>query len=410
MNKIRRLRVVTVIIILLSVCLLLSSINKGNYNSSEAYDVFEVGSLNSPLSFSFLAEELKDKSIVVLGEALHSDGSVFEAKSSIVDYLHNRLLFNSILFEVSFYDVWLCGNENSSLTTRDAFYSFWRDSDQMHRFWNNKDLANMRINGIDTQFSGNIVDSLRFKPLFQFLKSNGVDAKKEWPYFYEISDSVTLIVNNRWLGKQIGEKRITNAIMDLDSMVTFISNADPQLEMSIIMSSMLKGLSEWWKCTLKYDIGDLRRFEIRDSLMFEAADKIITNRLSHGDKVILWVSNLHAFKNNHLWEDKRVRFKNLGERLDEKYGKELHTILFTSFSRENRDDKNCRIAPFNSLEHKLHLMEKGDLYLNEKSLNRMGGERSGVNQALYYKSELHKMTNSLIFIDTTANVTYNKNN
>ena len=55
-------------------------------------------------NYDFLAPILKDKKIVLLGEQSHGDGATFDEKVNLIKHLHEKLGFNTIVFESGMYD------------------------------------------------------------------------------------------------------------------------------------------------------------------------------------------------------------------------------------------------------------------------------------------------------------------
>lgn len=60
--------------------------------------------INDKNDYSFLENVLKSKKIVLLGEQSHGDGATFDAKVTLIKYLHENLGFNTIVFESGLYD------------------------------------------------------------------------------------------------------------------------------------------------------------------------------------------------------------------------------------------------------------------------------------------------------------------
>lgn len=68
-------------------------------NDVESLVADETMRLPDKFSFDFLDEVVKGKRVVILGEALHTDGTTFEIKSKMVEYLAQKHGFNTLMVE-----------------------------------------------------------------------------------------------------------------------------------------------------------------------------------------------------------------------------------------------------------------------------------------------------------------------
>ncbi len=84
-------------------------------------------------SYDFLNTVLKNKKIVLLGEQSHGDGATFDEKVTLIKYLHEKLGFNSIVFESGMYDNYMAYKEFQSKKQKISVYDnaigkIWSDT------------------------------------------------------------------------------------------------------------------------------------------------------------------------------------------------------------------------------------------------------------------------------------------
>ena len=72
------------------------------FSNAQQLEIGDVYKYNN--DYSFLKDILKEKKIVLLGEQTHGEGSVFEEKIDLIQYLHEELNYNIIAFESGLYD------------------------------------------------------------------------------------------------------------------------------------------------------------------------------------------------------------------------------------------------------------------------------------------------------------------
>lgn len=89
--------------------------------------------INDKNDYSFLENVLKSKKIVLLGEQSHGDGATFDEKVAIIKYLHEKLGYNTIVFESGLYDHYKAFREYSEKKANitifnEAIYGIWSDT------------------------------------------------------------------------------------------------------------------------------------------------------------------------------------------------------------------------------------------------------------------------------------------
>lgn len=344
----------------------------------------------------FLKERIKEKKIIVVGESTHNDGNTFSAKSRLIHFFHQEMGFNRLAFEAGRYDMWLL-NDSEDFDPNKSIYRFWAQSDKMQYLWEYVRTNHISLDGFDVQCTGNMADSERKDLLFSYLVKGIKDAETRWNDLYGIMDSLQYYMNMPERVSRLSEKRKEKVFEDIESIINFLERSESTQENDVYIA-YLNNMKDWWSCISQYKMGDNKRFEIRDSLMMENLSYILEDAFSKGEKLIIWTSNLHAFKDNHQCPDSSKNFTNLGERLQERFQDEIYTITFTSYCRT--DGKNIYgHSPSNSLEHYLHESDIPYLYLdNIKSSNF----KTGINQNIYYCYDIGKMTDGLFYIDTES--------
>ena len=110
----------------------------------------------------FLKDELADKKIVAVGEQTHKDGSTFEARSRLIQYLVQEMNFEVILFESGMFDVKYGANlykQTDSLKNfKTALLYDWRISKQHENLFSffesqKKENKTLEFGGVDCKFT-----------------------------------------------------------------------------------------------------------------------------------------------------------------------------------------------------------------------------------------------------------------
>lgn len=338
---------------------------------------------------SFLKEELKGKTIVMLGESLHADGTTFSSKTEIVKYLCDTLGFNTLLFEAGLYDMKDFDPEHPEK----SLWPFWAESVQLNNLWKYTKDSGIRIGGIDCQFSGDVPDSARCEELFSLFDSYGIEY------------SVTQKALRRALWCMA--RGLLDCFSDSDTLKLMFNEMDAAT--AILPDGYgrmyVNGLKNTIRYQFLYGVGDDRRIHWRDSIMYENT----VWHLEKGDKTIIWCANMHASKEyyrNRL--NKHTDYKNLGYRLHDKYGDSLYVILYDNWGRKLPLAKRPYYLPkTNSFEYALHLTYPGqELYITD--LNRMPPMIISRVFEAEFESDISNMADAVVFIDIMENAKYNE--
>ena len=149
---------------------------------------------------AFLKDKLKGIDLVMLGEQDHGDGATFLAKSRLIQFLHQEMNFDVLLFESGIYDcfnLWKNISETPTMLPSDfngALFHFWGGSNET------KDLRTyimqhaqsahpLILGGFDLQFSGEINESARAYLMRSYLDKKNIVFQKGYRYFLNIIEN-----------------------------------------------------------------------------------------------------------------------------------------------------------------------------------------------------------------------------
>lgn len=107
--------------------LLITNAQKNDYCINKNYHEVSIDATNKDFSdLQFLKKELEGKNVVAIGEQTHDDGSSFEGRNRLIQFLISKMGYEAILFEAGMFDVGFGAhsyNSSKTLTLYKNHYS-----------------------------------------------------------------------------------------------------------------------------------------------------------------------------------------------------------------------------------------------------------------------------------------------
>ena len=294
-------------------------------------------------SFETLADFVKDKRIVILGECGHGDGRTFEIKSEIVRYLDSVGDYTLILEGMNPFDGAILNKElpvliinKSGLNIQNCWYGLWSQTKEAAELADEMDKNKIDFYGMDVQPS--YCSYFQIAYLSNLFYSDSI--MKQWLFDYnwekllEIDNKLhqyndSLINESDYPYYDSSLLAMRNKLSDND--VSF--NKDAVL---LLIDNMLS-FSHQAKCgfSITCDSCIDRGIMIRDRQM---ADNVAWYINHHPEKkIIIWAANFHGAKDisqikygkepdPELYE----KYTLLGEHLANMFPNQVYSIAFTS--------------------------------------------------------------------------------
>ncbi|MFV8354378.1 erythromycin esterase family protein [Flavobacterium sp. XS2P14] len=348
--------------------------------------------INTANDYSFLENVIKSKKIVLLGEQSHGDGATFDEKVEIIKYLHEKLGYNTIVFESGFYDHYKAfkqysENKSNISIFSEAVFGIWSDTKAFQNLMNYvneraKQNDPIKILGFDSQegsiFKNHYIDDLI--KLFQNRKitfSESVITSIEKSF---VSRDLEDVASNKKDSLELYKN--FDLIMDSFNKIENV-NFDEKIMKQVFISKI---------ADVSFDIMQLQKQKIavqnpRDEQM--AKNLIFLSEIYPNEKMICWGASYHFSKNiNQIeytdqTEDYFKQYANneikntgytdyktgdgskllegaipMGELLKKHFGEQIYSIAFSSYEGEYGivDEKPVPILkpPFNSIEQQLN--------------------------------------------------------
>lgn len=281
--------------------------------------------------FSFLDSLLKGKRIVALGESSHGTEEYSATKLQLIQYLHEKLGYNVLLFESPMANcsyVNLSGDTNTRQLVRNSIQSVWH-TETVRRLFTYIKEKHIRFGGFDPQFM--------YSPYPEALFSGALET---YPAIKH-----TLVQLEHRVAATIKTPRQYLSLKD-----SFSAAYD---RLAIQLAALpLSPLQQWVQQMMTVNAGYYARInqgDQRDSCM---AKNIIwmAEKLYPHEKIILWAHNTHIDKDpGH----KKIMGKLLAAHFKEQfYGIGLYMVNGTT-ALNNRTIIPVQRAPKGSLEEAL---------------------------------------------------------
>jgi len=295
--------------------------------------------LNEEAAKTFKAS-IDNHSLVGLGEEGHGYESLNEAKSFLLEFLHQEFNFNSVIFESSFTECVISYLNNDSLNNRLRNF--------LYPFWNTISVQNSLLNYYEKEkvskqpliLACDIQEDCRFNLLSGYLiKENIIRSNKN-----KLNECDSIL--SLYIGKNFSKKTpISNdEFIRLSSNYNFISKEledlknIPDVKHKLLLRCLVNRELLCYYLTIR-DVNE--RMHYRDSLM---ADNVmwLKNEFLKNMNIVLWAANTHVSKQN---SNDRPRW--LGEWLTSSLKNQYYSISFQSQKRfssnHDRFTENCSI-------------------------------------------------------------------
>lgn len=346
------------------------------YVDSIVNQMYKITDCDSSLIYSEIADIVKDKRIVILGEAGHGDGGVFELKSGLIKYLVENNGFNTVALEgAGFFDFQYIQNNIPEVEGIQRAYlgwaPIWKDANETSQL--NKLIENGKVKafGMDSEISyGASLLPYYLNKTYDF---TGVDMDQLYKLnrrLYTRDTTLTAedysLIDSSFIEvrKQLTEMSISSDVKDI-----LVQSVDNTLALS----------KEYHTVFIEKDLREYG-INVRDLQM---AQNIMWLLDKNPDaKIIIWTANFHgATKIRDIVydeEDPKLYdiYVTLGEHLKKKYGEDLYSIAFTSgggVAGMYLTEQEFPVDPFEgTLESKLYQEPVcfGFLNFNNVKLNR----------------------------------------
>lgn len=252
--------------------------------------------------FSFLDTMLQNKRIILLGESSHGTEEYSATKLQLIQYLHEKLGFEVLLFESP-----MTNTTYANVTTDTANEDVVRNS--LQSFWNTATVArlfdyvkknNMQLGGFDPQYMNTPYTALLYAHAF-----NDQPVVKN-----------TLLQIDSRIAETLTRPRLFLSLKDsLSKAFAALNNQ--------LATGQLSPLQQWVKQMVKTNISYYARIEEGDQRDSCMAKNIIwlAEHLYANEKIIIWAQNAHIDKSpNH----KRI----MGKLLAAHFKDQLYAVGF----------------------------------------------------------------------------------
>ncbi|PWJ44273.1 erythromycin esterase family protein [Sediminitomix flava] len=378
-------------------------------NTSQFEELVEIKSISPSdanyQDLQFLKKEIGETRVVALGEAQHDFGELYEAKTRVVQFLHEEMDFDLILFESGFYDLKkaheaIQNGESAKLHLGNSIFPIWTLRKEFHPFINyvasHKD--SLGVLGFDSQAIGDDYITDFEEDILRLIGDDSENVFYDWLEFVEVISEFNFpddLVSHLYFQKintQIKNRIQENAVATKAEKDFYIH--------------LLDNLSLMAKDYYKNRTGD------KTAETFQAEDNNVRDRLMAENtlfwlnrypnkKVILWGATAHvANQVGDLDEEEFKTFKPMGYHLNESLGEEnIFTIGFTGFTT----DSTCASSP-TSLEAKFTKEGKKAVYLSAKDFKPFNSHALSLFDP-NFEGKWENVVDGLILIDTLTRAT-----
>lgn len=329
--------------------------------------------LNSD-DFSFLKKELHDAKVVMLGEATHFDGNVFEMKTKIIHYLYEELGYTTIAFESGFYDVWkaqqnITKGENTKTALEKSLFPIWSKTKEFQNFitFFDQNKSKLKIIGFDNQITGEFGEKELVGDLYDYCQKNQLPLKLNKDDFELLLESI----NNSGVFDE-GDITYEKYKSSLSKLLTNIDKK-PKEEIHFYWAQTIKNLlsiaedSHIAKEPIVSSFNTTSDDNIRDKQMAENLLDYI--KMHPNEKIICWGANAHFVNDMSSVKNKILKeFVPMGSYVKNELKEKVYSLALIAASDSIYLNKIWNKTPINpnSFERFLKNQAKPHLFISSK--------------------------------------------
>jgi len=320
--------------------------------ASQAISVATVDPANRDFSdLQPLQTVIADARVVLLGEQSHGDGTVFLAKTRLIEFLHQEMGFEVLAFESGLFDMrkaWeaMAGGADPREAFSTGVFGIWAGSAEVQPLiaylgevaGSNRPLE---LAGFDSQFTASGSRASYVSDLEAFLDLEGAPftADPRWAPFR--GTLTALIDGSHFTTKPPEEEKdlFREVLTDLRSWVGEGAAADPGSDHRF-WAQLLKSTAAQAEGTWQMDLenmtvesGVFRDEQMGDNLIW------LANDWYRGRKIIVWAATFHNVRNigridSRMPELDYSKTMTMGHRVWEALGNQVYNLGFTAFQGE----------------------------------------------------------------------------
>ena len=358
--------------------------------------------------YEALDKLLKDVEVVMLGEQSHMDGTTITTKIKLIKYLHQKLDFDIIAFEASFYEcakAWslIKDGQKARNSLAKSVFALWSCTKEFEALANYIEAQStserpLIVTGFDNQFTGKLGAQHFVDDLSAYLTKKGLVASytRELEQLKASAKLVGGFYSNRYKKKEAARD-----IAFLDKLIAQLEKTQENVSKDFWIQNL--------KSTRSY-LADLSNKEIvRDKMM---AENLIWLKEKYPDKkIICWGATSHfLFNSSEIRIDKNLLGKvfigkyyekneMMGQFVKDALGDKLYTIGFLAYQGKYGlfgKGKKIDVATENSVGHLIGQSNYSNCLLPLKGLS-FADRVSRPLAHIYTKGDIAKVMDAVIF-------------